>query len=223
MSLIGDVVDRLIEITRRREEVGRTVYQTFVAPLLADLDVLHRDYLSTFRKYRDAVATTKHVDERLLDEIATDSLFSKDLRSKVRLFRDDAIDERILPLSTAVRQYLRLATRNPVHEWTVTWLMYRESAHPDVKSPFPSHASDDLDWQVRDELESAERLMNGNAGRRYIYGGLRELADTEEIGSELRVRLAIRLIECVASELQARHAVVARAHEQVRSALLIPP
>lgn len=104
---------------RRSEEVDRTRYDEIVKTLMADVDALHRDYLTSFRKYHDSLAGKKELDAAFLEKVATDSLFSRDLRARVRALVEAEADPRWQPLMRAVRSYLELAVVNPIESGTL--------------------------------------------------------------------------------------------------------
>ena len=77
MSVLGDVIDRLIQFIERRERLDRELYEDRVVPLMTAVDALHGDYLQAFRRYRDAIAAKVDLPT-LIQNIGTDSLFSRD-------------------------------------------------------------------------------------------------------------------------------------------------
>ena len=236
MSIIIDVVDRLIALFKRREEVSRATYDDVVKALMADVDALHRDYLTTFRKYRDEVARKAELDRAFLDTIAADSLFSRDLRARVRALVETETDPRLRPLTRAVQAYLKIAVVNPLQEWdsrmelelgagprTTHFRPLRQAAidrrllsalegsRASFPFAYPREGSDEWgpDWDGENRL------------RVYLKSGVEHLL-VQGLEPALAVRFAVRLIESLVTELQKRYAVITRAHGDVRTALLTP-
>lgn len=113
--LVFDLISRTIELLRRQEELNRRTFAEAVAPILSAFDDVHRDYLATFRKYFDGLTSRGDVSPNaIVAEIAADSLFSVNLRDRLRLLAESGSDARLQPLVTAIRQYLAVATAGPL-------------------------------------------------------------------------------------------------------------
>lgn len=220
VSIIIDVVDRLIALVKRREEVSRARYDDVVKPLMADVDALHRDYLTTFRKYRDALVDGKSVDAAFMDAIAADSLFSRDLRSRVRAAADSDGDDRLRPLKIAVLAYLQLATVNPLAEWDEE-VMYEMGHYSYHSEAIDQVRRDAVDALLERTLEDWGILFIMNASRLMLANGIASVV-SRGLSPQLTTRLVIRMIESVVIELQRRYGVITRAHTDVRKALLDP-
>jgi len=109
--LVFELIDRTIDLLRRREELNRRTLDDMVAPLLAAFEDVHRDYLATCRKYFDSFTrqdTAHH--ESVIAEIVAYSLFSTNLRDRVRLMAKAVSDPRLDRFVAAITQYLQLAS-----------------------------------------------------------------------------------------------------------------
>jgi hypothetical protein len=109
LSEVFALIDRGIQLRRRREEIDRTFFSDVVAPALTNLAAVHVDYIETFRRYRALLADSSHpTDSRhpIFEALQTDALFSWHLRSRmdevVQLQRDDTLG----PLIMAIEAYL---------------------------------------------------------------------------------------------------------------------
>ncbi len=222
MSLIFDLIDRVIDLARRREEVDRAQYGDVVKALMDDVDALHRDYLTTFRKYRDLLVSGKPLDTAFLDAVAADSLFSRDLRIRVRAVAESDGDDRLHLLKAAVLAYLKLATVNPLDEWDER-VMYESDLryHPPLPVPMEAVPHDDIDRRMERTLEEWDMLFIMNASRLHLANGIMTVLQ-RGLEPELAARLAVRMIESIIIELQRRYAVITRAHSDVRKTLLDP-
>lgn len=86
IDLLLKVIDRCIDLVKRREELNRRLYTDFVEPAFADFEALHRNYLESFARYQlmikasDVPLNYKHP---IVEALADDSLFSSHLRSKL--------------------------------------------------------------------------------------------------------------------------------------------
>lgn len=86
MDTILQLVDRCIALLDKRESVNKVVYAEFIAPLFQDFEVLHRDYLNSFRRYEDTILTSSSsldLTHPALAQIRKDSIYSHNLRAKI--------------------------------------------------------------------------------------------------------------------------------------------
>lgn len=221
MTIVGDVIDRLIDLVRRREEVDRALYEDAVAAMMTEVDALHVHYLEAFRRYRDSLIDTKELHASFLDAVARDSLFSRGLRARVRAFADTNGDTRLQPLVRAVHAYLELATVNPLEDWQeVAFVAMSDPRTADDEErravPF-----DRTDSELGYQLTVTQRLTDTNMPRSYLINGAHRLL-REGLAPELTVRLAIRMLESIVAEVQRRYAVITRACAAIRTELLEP-
>lgn len=82
--MIGDIIALIEFIKNQREkktEIQRNLIEDFVNPVFSLFKKVHDDYLTTFRKYQDAIESSNTLQLSLIiEEIKKDSLFSKNLR-----------------------------------------------------------------------------------------------------------------------------------------------
>jgi hypothetical protein len=86
LDLILKLIDRCIDLAKRKEQTSRSLFTDFVAPALADFEVVHRGYVDTFRRYRQMIETSSDFTElkrKLQNEIKVDHLFSASDRAKI--------------------------------------------------------------------------------------------------------------------------------------------
>ena len=220
MSLAFDLIDRLISLVRRSEEVDRARYDEIVKTLMADVDTLHRDYLTSFRNYHDSLAGKKELDAAFLEKVATDSLFSRDLRARVRALVESEADPRLQPLMRAVQSYLELAVVNPLEEWDAS-VSYAAGQYRWYRERRQEPPYDDVDTLLKRTLEDWNVLFIMNSARLQLANGISTVPE-KGLSPELAARLAVRMIESLVVELQNRYAVITRAHNDIRKKLLKP-
>ena len=76
--LLGSLVDRVISLLKRREEVDKALFDHTVKPAMDDLEKLHATYLDRFAQYRALVEAATPQDwspEALLARIRRDALY----------------------------------------------------------------------------------------------------------------------------------------------------
>jgi len=119
-EMVDKLIDRAIGLVREHKAVRRALHDDYVAPLIAQFDEVHRNYLTTFRKYREMIATGEtnfSASDPVFQEIKNDSLFSGDVRAKLGAFwqgldhRDNA--DSITALLSAIFRYLASGTDYP--------------------------------------------------------------------------------------------------------------
>ena len=65
LDLFLKLIDRILDLAKRREEVDRRLYAEFVAPAFADFAVVHKNYLDSFIQYREMISNkTLTLDQR---------------------------------------------------------------------------------------------------------------------------------------------------------------
>ena len=218
---VGSIVDRLIALVRRREEVDRARYEDFVQSVMTEVDALHAHYLEAFRRYRDSLIDKKQLEASFLDTVGQDSLFSRDLRARVRALADAEWDARLRPLMRAVHAYLDLATVNPLQDWRE--VVYVEMSDPRIAEDEDRKAVpfDRTDQELWSQLRATQLLTDANVPRECLINGAHRLL-REGLAPELSVRLALRMLESIVGELQRRYAVITRAFAAIRTELLEP-
>lgn len=85
-DLLFRLIDRAIDLAKRRERQRSDFYKNFVEPTWRDFEAVHQNYLSTFQRYAELVADTKiHFDQShsVFRAIELDSLLSDAMRSKL--------------------------------------------------------------------------------------------------------------------------------------------
>ena len=80
------LVEGIIRLKDRRVDARRSYFAEFVQPIFNDFEAVHQNYLHTIDHYRTMLASKEPLTVRhpVFDKIATDSLYSRDLRAKVR-------------------------------------------------------------------------------------------------------------------------------------------
>jgi hypothetical protein len=79
------LIDRLVALVKRREEVNRAIYTDFIVPIFKDFEALHNNYITTFADYRESLVNTAvplSQGHPVFAQIRADSLFSQHLRAK---------------------------------------------------------------------------------------------------------------------------------------------
>jgi hypothetical protein len=189
------LIDRCVELAKRKEQTNRSLFTDFVAPALADFEVVHKGYVDTFRRYRQMIETSSDFTElkrKLLYEIKVDNLFSASDRAKIweleRWVNDPVIGSFIL----AIIRYIGF-DRN--------W-----EPEPEAMEVSSSDIIRDVSQHVR---ESTGRVVIQSIGQ-------------SPPGEEERREAAVEALEDMLYEVQANYAEVMREYSNLKDKLLRP-
>jgi hypothetical protein len=82
---ISKLFDGCIQLLKLRKENRRNLLVDHVAPVYADFEALHKDYLSSFDGYRQTLKSTTAFDSPhpIFDQIIKDHVFTQGLRGKL--------------------------------------------------------------------------------------------------------------------------------------------
>jgi len=88
LDLILKIFDRLIDLSKRREQANRQFFDDFVSPLFEQFEAVHNDYVTSFSGYRNLINTSKgKIDDQhpVLEMMRKDSVFSAHNREKISI------------------------------------------------------------------------------------------------------------------------------------------
>ena len=86
VDLLLRLVDHVVLLVREREKVNRQFFDDFIAPAMADFELVHKDYLDSFARYRAMLADTSNELtpwHPVFASIRHDNLMSEGLRGKI--------------------------------------------------------------------------------------------------------------------------------------------
>jgi hypothetical protein len=109
LELIVTVADRLVSLFKAGQERDRKLYDDFLVEFASSMETLHQNYLETFSAYRDGLGNTAVVlnaQHPLIGEIEKDSLFTDQLRAKIRSLSDYEKDPVFGKVAKAAAAYL---------------------------------------------------------------------------------------------------------------------
>jgi hypothetical protein len=86
VDLLLKLVDRIIDLAKRREEEAKTYYVNFVAPTFDSFDALHKNYVIKFQGYRNYLQQIPglHAGDPLFHTLKSAVVFDGHLDSQVR-------------------------------------------------------------------------------------------------------------------------------------------
>jgi hypothetical protein len=110
LDLLLKLIDRLIDLAKRREEVNREMFVDFVQPAFETFEVVHADYIESMTRYSARLADKTFKmdpDHPVFGDIEIDSLKSEHLRTKLADFKPANAPSKLKPFLTAISFYLR--------------------------------------------------------------------------------------------------------------------
>jgi hypothetical protein len=110
LDLILKLIDRLIALAKKREEVNRGMFVDFVQPAFQTFETVHADYIDSMTRYMARLedrAFKMTTDHPVFRDIEMDSLKSEHLRTKLADFKPIDAPAKLRPFLIAINFYLR--------------------------------------------------------------------------------------------------------------------
>jgi len=198
------VVDRLIQLTARRELLNRNTFTDFVAPVMTDFEAVHKNYLDSFRRYHAALAdsaipiTEAHP---IFKDINRDIILSRSLIYKAMSLRD-AQNIRLQQLASQVEDYFQIPADS--------LLAYQTEP---VDSP--------LGYEIPGKLEWVLYSPRTNVFRSVAIEMLHDVA-SGPLSDEAKRKWAVEQLDAMLEALQARYWHVLSAYNTLKIQILTP-
>jgi hypothetical protein len=125
IDLLLKLVDRLIDLARRREEVNRGLFVNFIQPAFQTFELIHADYIDSLVRYRSRLADETQImdlSHPVFSEIELDALKTDHLRTRLRDFKPKEAPPKIQRFLTAIDFYLRGVSASADHAELITKL-----------------------------------------------------------------------------------------------------
>jgi hypothetical protein len=218
VELALKVIDRCIDLVKRRQEINRNSYTDFVLPAFMEIEGLFKEYSDGLRSYRDTIeATDKPLngEHSILRQIARDRMFSEGLIARVRAVQEihDIRGTDIKPFVSAVIWFVNVAIA-PVLEGTAP-----------TELSWPDHiVLEDSGGKlvVRDDMgEDSFEAIKWSTARTALIHGFTEILQTS-LPEDAKRRRMLTALDTVLQALQANYALVVHEHLKVRKKALAP-
>lgn len=221
LDLALKLIDRCIDLVKRREETSRQLYEKFVTPTVADFEAVHNDYMDKFLIFRSLLEKLDYSGDWIntaLEHLSRDSMFSENLRSK--LWANWTADDD--------------------HAWTNTTEQTRAFiAAISRYLTLPSFPGFSRDMSVRSEPSDTSRWFYFGASNEIRYnlshtliyicdGRLRSFTwegpyyNNKYTSPDRQQALALEAVDLLVCQLQDSYADAMRAHENLKIQLLLP-
>jgi hypothetical protein len=242
IDLLLKLVDRLIDLAKRHEEVNRAFFVNFIQPAFQTFEIVHGDYIDSMVRYTARLAdkTLKmDLNHPVFADIELDALKTDHLRTKLRDFQPKESLPKIQGFLTAIDFYLRGVSASTDHADLVAKLVgdaLRSFGPNDMKSlalspksidVLPPPLAPEFGFLVSDPLRlalhqafvgfDAPLAENDEQDRELLTeaaGNLRVMKDDQ------RRELCLYAIRDAMGHFQALYGVVSSEYSKLRSELM---
>jgi hypothetical protein len=109
IEALDKLIDRFLQLMNYRKQQKRELYSNFVEPVFAEFEAVHKNYLDSFKCYRQMLHSSETpLDSHhpVFDKIREDSLFSAEIRAKTAVILELESDPLIGSFAKAVATYV---------------------------------------------------------------------------------------------------------------------
>jgi hypothetical protein len=227
LEAVGKIADRIIQLSKRREELRRSDYLDFVAPIMVDLDAVHKDYLDSFRRYQVLLDDSSHritSKHPIFDAMANDNLLSENLRERLyepdtRLYPKSFLDKRsdLTEFWLAIVLYLDGWQSNP--EAQIDAIIQMLQSRRRIITPAAATLLQARKAAIEAKWNEEDRKGGWQNIRAAAAISMLELEDLNLAEKKKRELAKLILTEDV-SRLQRKYAAALKAHNQIKFSLL---
>lgn len=210
VDIIDKLIDRCIQLVTYKKEVSKSLFNEYVQPIQSDLEAVHRDYLDTFRKYREmikALGTPLNSRHPVLDSIKTDAVFNAQLRMKIHGLMAAASDPILGDYIKSIWSYFYSVAER-------TKVLLRDELRPTEAGDLKQDHR--FDYNSSDYIEPPD-----NQGRSVAYDYLEDIFRSDE-EDDIKRDFAIEVIDSIVSVLQTNYANQIREYSRLKSVLVSP-
>lgn len=116
MDVLKIVIDLLLNLPEVWQRNNRNYYADFIRGFEESFELLHKDYVDSFSKYRKLLMEIEFpvdYESEIVKVIQSDSLFTEHIRAALYPISNHKKDKRIGPLISAISGYLNCASHSP--------------------------------------------------------------------------------------------------------------
>lgn len=224
IELFLKLIDKCISLVKARQEQDKGFYTDFVAPAFADFEMLHKDYLDSFRRYRDVIETTNlplNAEHSIFEMVRNDSLFSDNLRSKLRemygQFARSGLPEMNIFMYSVLRYLTYIVNITGRLHSSVRAITQTEKVKLLADLDAASISKDSPEESIR--FSPAEADGRANFPRWFFTIGLKDIVEANLPEQEKR-KSALQLVSQNVRLIQYNYRRVIHAHAQLKKRLL---
>jgi hypothetical protein len=106
MDLIDKLIDRCIQLVKHKQEMDRNLLANFIDPIYSSFEEIHREYLTSFRGYRQLLKDSNQTLSLVIDRIKEDRLFNEGQRQKLYFLSNFSTDKAFGSFIDKIHEYL---------------------------------------------------------------------------------------------------------------------
>jgi hypothetical protein len=168
LTTFGLVLDRLIQLVDRREKVNRNVFADYVAPVMADFEAVHKDYMESLKRYGDRLQDKTvefSLEHPIFEEIRRDRISAKHLQTRARvLSASDGFDRRLSWFAWQISCYFWLSAEPHLPDATDYGAGSARAVLGDTLSEICERNDEDrYELAQKAVWHTAEKLQSGHA------------------------------------------------------------
>ena len=107
-DLVFSLIDRVIQLVEHRQKVQQDMFKTFVEPIFSDFELVNKQYLDSFNKYKEMIRSSNNLDNDhpIFNVVEEEILMASAQRTKLEelaKFSDDPVFGEFIE---SIHQYL---------------------------------------------------------------------------------------------------------------------
>ncbi len=114
-DIIMKILDTLKDGAKFYKDKKKELFTNFIVPAMSDFELVHNNYMETFRTYIELISGSKSFNDiapQIIETIKNDSLFSDNIREKVYSFCD-YVGTEFNDFSDNIISYFMFASKAP--------------------------------------------------------------------------------------------------------------
>ena len=107
IDIIDKLIDRIIQLAEWKKQSRKNLFNDFINPIFIEFEVVHNDYLDSFRHYRSLLRSSSVSLDSVCDTIKEDNIFTENRRNRLKELANAGNDATITrPFINSIIQYL---------------------------------------------------------------------------------------------------------------------
>jgi hypothetical protein len=106
IELVDKLIDRCIQLVQSDKQRHLDLFQYFVEPVFSQFEIVHNEYLASFKRYRDVLLSQNSDLRDVYHMILKDNLFTENQREKLRVLVRMSKEPEVNKFVYYIHQYL---------------------------------------------------------------------------------------------------------------------
>jgi hypothetical protein len=107
-DLVFSLIDRVIQLVEHHQKMQQDMFKTFVDPIFSDFELVNKQYLDSFKKYKEMIRSsdTLDVNHPIFDIVEEEILMTSAQRTKLEKLANFSDDSVFGDFIGSIHQYL---------------------------------------------------------------------------------------------------------------------